>query len=125
MVGMTSTPKPRETFPLRFKDARNREALGRMAEMTGRSMTAIAEDAIAHEVVLLSADLEQRLMESLELVRSYTPDEHLDAYLDAIAAEDTDLGPGLRAVAASAQNHRSRHPHSASALGVLAAFSRR
>lgn len=122
---MTSTPGTRDTFPLRFKDARNRAALKRLAELTGQPMTVIAERAIEHEVVLLSADLEERLADALEIVRSYTTAQHLDAYLDAAADDDgDDLGRGLRAVATHAQSPPQQRPHSAPALGVLAAFSR-
>lgn len=122
---MTSARAARDTFPLRFKDARNREALKRMAELTGQPMTVVAERAIEHEVVLLAADLEERLADALELVRGYTPDEDLGGYLDA-AADDggDDLGPGLRAVATHAPGPRQQRAHSAPALGVLAAFSR-
>lgn len=123
---MPSTPGPRDTFPLRFKDARNREALKRMAELTGQPMTAVAERAIEHEVVLLSADLEERLADALEAVRGYLPEQHLDRFLD-VAADDegADLGPGLRAIATHAQGPRGQRPPGAEALGVLEAFARR
>lgn len=125
MNRMTSTPSSRDTFPLRFKDPRNREALRRMAELTGQPMTVVAERAIEHEVVLLSADLEERLADALELVRSYSPGRDLDGYLDKAADDDgDDLGPGLRALATHAPDPRQQRPHSAPALGVLAAFSR-
>lgn len=116
---------PRDTFPLRFKDPRNREALKRLAELTGQPMTVVAERAIEHEVVLLSADLEERLADALELVRSYAPEQSLDRYLDAAAGDEgSDLGPGLRAVATHAHNPRQQRPQGAPALGVIAAFSR-
>lgn len=122
---MPRTPGLRDTFPLRFKDARNREALKRLAALTGQPMTVVAERAIEHEIVLLSADLEERLTDALEVVRSYTPEQDLDRYLDA-AADDAggDLGPGLRAIATHTQDPRQQRPPGAPALGVLAAFSR-
>ena len=122
---MTATPASRDTFPLRFRDARNREALKRMAELTGQPMTVVAERAIEHEVVLLSADLEERLSDALALVRSYVPERDLDGYLEAAADDEgSDLGPGLHAVATHAMQVRQNRPPSAPALGILAAFSR-
>lgn len=121
---MTTPGASRDTFPLRFKKPRNREALRRMAELTGERMTDVAERAIEHEVILLATDLEARLEEALEVVRSYSAEHDLDSYLDAAAAgEGNDLGPGLRALAVHAS---TTHPpqRSAAALGILAAFSR-
>lgn len=121
---MTTPASGRDTFPLRFKDARNREALKRMAELTGQPMTVIAERAIEHEITLLAADLEQRLADALEVVRGYSADRDLDAYLDAAASgEGSELGAGLRAVAAHADVSSQQHPQSAAARSVLAAFS--
>lgn len=126
MHDMPSTPSPRDTFPLRFKDARNREALKRMAELTGQSMTVVAERAIEHEVVLLSADLEVRLADALEAVRGYLPEQHLDRYLDAAADDEgADLGPGLRAIATDADGPSGVRAPGAEALVVLEAFARR
>ena len=122
---MTPPASSRDTFPLRFKDPRNKDALKRMAELTGQSMTVIAERAIEHEVVLLAADLELRLQDALEVVRNYSAERDLEAYLDA-AADDgaSDLGPGLQVVAAQVAEPADRRAHSAPALGVLAAFAR-
>lgn len=126
---MTSSAAGRDTFPLRFKDARNREALKRISELTGQPMTVIAERAIEHEVTMLAVDLERRLADALDVVRGYVADRDLDSYLDAAATgEGSDLGAGLRAVAAhadvSSQQPQS-YPDNGPALGVLAAFSRR
>ena len=124
---MKSQPAPRDVFPLRFKKARNREALRRLAELTGQSMPDVAERAVEHEIVLLSADLEERLAEALEVVRAYSPATDLEAYIDA-AADDggDDLGPGLRVLAthATPEEAQRRPPAGAPALGVLAAFAR-
>lgn len=119
---MTTPRASRDTFPLRFKKPRNREALRRMAELTGERMTDVAERAIEHEVILLAADLEERLEEALTVVRCYSGHD-LDAYLDAAAGDGSDLGPGLRIVAAHASPPEPAQ-RSAAALGVLAAFSR-
>lgn len=125
MQGVPSSPAPRDVFPLRFRDARNREALKRLAELTGQSMTAVAERAIEHEVVLLSADLEERLADALEAVRGYLPEQHLDGYLDAAADDEgADLGPGLRVIATGADGPSGVRPPGAGALGVLEAFAR-
>lgn len=126
---MTTPSAGRETFPLRFKDARNREALKRMSELTGQPMTVIAERAIEHEVTMLAVDIEQRLTDALEVVRGYAAERDLDSYLDAAAAgEGSDLGASLRAVAthapSSSRQPQQPVPRSAPALGVLAAFSR-
>jgi hypothetical protein len=132
-VGSVTTPaEPRDTFSLRFKNPRNREALRKMAELTGLPQTDIAERAIEHEVVLLAADLERRLEEALHVVRGYLPERDLDTYLDAIEqGEGLDDARGLRGAAAHASAAAppaggSRPPagRSPDALGVLAAFSR-
>lgn len=124
---MTTPASGRDTFSLRFKEPRNREALRHMAELTGQPMTDIAERAIEHEVTMLAADLELRLADALEVVRGYAEDRDLDSYLDAAAAgEDSDLGSGLRAAAAhegAAESTRPQRRKGAPALDVLAAFS--
>lgn len=122
---MPTPPASRDTFPLRFKDARNREALKRMAELTGQPMTVIAEQAIEHEVTMLAADLDLRLTDALEVVRSYAAQRDLEGYLDAAAAgEGSDLGSGLHSAAPHAAAARRHAPQGAPALGVLAAFAR-
>lgn len=123
---MTSRTAGRGAFPLRFRDPETREALRRMAELTGQPMTVIAEQAIEHEVTLRAADLERRLEDALEVVRGYSASRNLDAYLDAAAAgENSDLGAGLRAVAVHADLPAAgRQQHSAPALEVLASFAR-
>ena len=126
------TADPRDTFSLRFKNPRNREALREMAELTGLPQTDIAERAIEHEVVLLAADLERRLEDALHVVRGYLPERDLDTYLDAIEqGERLDDARGLRGAAAHAPAAAppaggSPPPagRSPDALGVLAAFSR-
>ena len=84
VAGVTTPADPRDTISLRFKNPRNREALRKMAELTGLPQTDIAERAIEHEVVLLAADLERRLEDALPVVRGYLPEGNLDTYLDAI-----------------------------------------
>lgn len=119
----------RDAFPLRFKNPRGREALRRVAELTGQSMTDVAERAIEHEVVLLAVDLEHRLHDALEIVGQYSAAHDLAAYLDAASAgEGDDLDLTVRAVAAHAAPQppaaaQTDQPGSA-ALDVLAAFAR-
>ncbi len=132
MGGVTTPADPRDTFSLRFKNPRNREALRKMAELTGLPQTDIAERAIEHEVVLLAADLERRLEDALHVVRGYLPERDLDTYLDAIEqGEGLDDSRGVRGVAAhtpaaalSAEGSRPAAGRGLDALGVLAAFSR-
>ena len=104
----------RDVFPLRFKNPHTRGALKFVAEQTGRSMTDIAEQAIEHEVALLGSDLERRLEEALDVVRSYRPEVDLDSYIHAAAAgERSDLEP-MREVGAAHDDP----------FGVRAAFHR-
>ena len=115
----------RDTFSLRFKNPRNREALRRMADLTGDSMTDIAERAIEHEVALLAVDVERRLEDALAVVREYRRERDLDAYIDdASDGEESDLGDGLYAVARHAHSAVQQQPRSDVARDVLAAFAR-
>ena len=113
----------RETaFPLRFKNPANRDALRHMAELTGMSMTDIAEQAIEHEVVLLAVDLDARLSQALDLVRRYQPDRDFDRYVEAAAeGERAGLDPmrNTRRVSPASETTISSDP-----FGVAAAFAR-
>lgn len=120
----------RDTFPLRFKNPRNREALRRLAELTGQPMTDIAERAIEHEVTLMSVDLEHRLEEALALVRDYSVSADAPRYIEAaVAGEAAGLDPLSRVTAkhseaAPAMAARPKGRPGADPYGVLAAFSR-
>jgi hypothetical protein len=118
-----------DVFPLRFKNARTRDALKLIAEQSGRTMTDVAESAIEHEVALLGADLERRLSEALETVRSYRADADLDAYVEAVeAGERSGMDPARDARAAHDLNALQRPSAEPTApidrFGVLAAFRR-
>jgi len=118
---MSDMPKPRDTFPLRFKRPQTREALKQVAAAAGMSMTDAAEQAIEHEVALLGLDLERRLAEALDVVRSYTAADTED-YLTAIAAgERSGLDPmrDITADGSAAAPVPLQDPH-----GILAAFDR-
>ena len=96
-----------------------------MADLTGDSMTDIAERAIEHEVALLAVDVERRLEDALAVVREYRRDRDLDAYIDdASDGEESDLGDGLYAVARHAHSAVQQQPRSDVARDVLAAFAR-
>ena len=120
IIGQVTT---RETaFPLRFKNPANRDALRHMAELTGMSMTDIAEQAIEHEVVLLAVDLDASLSQALDIVRRYQPDRDFDRYVEA-AAE------GERAGLDPMRNTRRASPASETTIssdpfGIAAAFAR-
>ncbi|UZJ24879.1 type II toxin-antitoxin system VapB family antitoxin [Rhodococcus antarcticus] len=103
----------RDALPLRFKNPRTKEALRELSAQTGASMTDIAEKAVEHELALLGADLERRLVAALDVVQSYTPEVDLEAYLAEVAVgERSGLEP-VRSV-------RARHLDDR--FGVLAAF---
>lgn len=85
----------------------------------------VEEQAIEHEVTMLAADLELRLTDALEVVRSYAAERGLDGDVDAAATgEGSDLGPGLHTAAPLAAAPRSHAPQGAPASGVLATVSR-
>jgi hypothetical protein len=93
-------------------------------------MTDIAERAIEHEVALQGADLERRLEEALDVVRSYRPETGLGAYLDAaVEGERGQIEPFADVRAAHAEPPESRRnlprPRPVDHFGVLAAFHRR
>lgn len=98
MIKVMSRP---DVFPLRFKNPATKEALRYVAEQNGMSMTELAEKAIEHEIALMGADLERRLTEALEQVRSYRPATDLDRYIEAVAAgEESGLDPDRQVRAA-------------------------
>lgn len=119
--------RSRDVFPLRFKSDATRDALKHLSEQTGVAMTDIAERAIEHELVLQGADLERRLEEALEVVRSYSPARDAAAYIDAAATgERSGLDPfhDVHAAHESAVSSRSHPAISDDPYGVLAAFNR-
>jgi hypothetical protein len=115
----------RDTFPMRFKSPRLREAVRHLAERTGTTMTDVMERAVEHELALQGADLERRLSEALEVVRSYSAADDASRYIAAAAAgERSGLDPmrdarAVHALGAGAAGGRAADPY-----GVLAAFDR-
>lgn len=118
------TARPRDVFPLRFKNGATRAALKNLAEQTGVSMTEIVERAIEHEIALQGSDLERRLTEALAVVRSYQPGRDAQAYIAAAAAgERSGLERDLRAARGAPHLGQGTEPVS-DPFGVLAAFRR-
>jgi hypothetical protein len=120
------TAKPRDVFPLRFKNGATRQALKHLAEQTGVPMTEIAERAIEHEIALQGSDLERRLAEALAVVRGYQPEVDAQAYIAAAAAgERSGLEPlrDVRAAHGAPPDGPQPGPMS-DPFDVLAAFKR-
>ena len=117
-----------DVFPLRFKNPATKEALRYVAEQNGMSMTELAEKAIEHEIALMGADLERRLTEALEQVRSYRPATDLDRYIEAVAAgEESGLDPDRQVRAAHGPAFAAAHGSGAEVddrFGIGALFAR-
>lgn len=64
-------PDNRPAFTLRFREARTHRALRHVADELGMSMNEIAERAIEHELAVIGAELEEKLRETVELLRAY------------------------------------------------------
>lgn len=103
----------RRAFTLRFRRERTHQALRRAADELGVSMNELAERAIEHELAAIGAELENRLRETIELLRPYRG-EGRESDAEAFAqAEVTEEDP-LRSRADSGRSDR---------LGVGAAFA--
>lgn len=61
----------RPAFTLRFRRERTHRALRHAAEELGVSMNELAERAIEHELAVIGAELEDKLRETVELLRPY------------------------------------------------------
>ncbi len=84
----------RPAFTLRFRDEETHRTLRLTAEMLGVSMNELAEAAIAHELAIIGADLEQKLTRTAELLRSYRGegvDDDVEAFARAEASVDDPL----------------------------------
>ena len=104
---------PRPAFTLRFRNEKTHRALRLTAEMLGVSMNELAEEAIAHELAILGADLEQKLTRTARLLRSYRG-EGLDDDIEAFAQAEVTVDDPLR----------SRLSEEADAYGIGALFAR-
>ena len=114
----------RDTFPMRFKSPRLREAVKHLAERTGTTMTDVMERAVEHELALQGADLERRLSEALEVVRSYSATDAPRYIAAAAAGERSGLDPLRDARAVHALGGAGEGDRAADPYGVLAAFDR-
>ncbi len=102
----------RPAFTLRFSDERVHRSLRLTAELLGMSMNDLAEQAIAHELAVLGADLEERLNRTVELLRTLRSTDDRD--IEAFARAEVEVDDPLRSRAAVHSD-----PH-----GVGAAFAR-
>jgi hypothetical protein len=73
-MASTATPK----FTLRFRNQRNHEILGLLAERCGVSKNQLAEEMLERELQAAALLLERDLAGTLDLLRNYRRDEHLE-----------------------------------------------
>ena len=91
---MSRSAPGRPVFTLRFRNEKTHQILRLTAEALGISMNELAEEAIAHELSILGADLEQKLTRTVELLRSYRGEgvnEDIDAFAEAEVTVDDPL----------------------------------
>jgi len=77
----TDSPK----FTLRFHNTRSHEVLGLVAERYGKSKNQVALEMIERELQVAALGLELDLAGTLELLRNYNPDEHLERAIEDFA----------------------------------------
>lgn len=83
-MSSAATPK----FTLRFRNQKNHEILGLLADRYGVSKNQLAEEMLARELQAAALLLERDLTGTLALLRRYRRDEHLDqAIADFARAE--------------------------------------
>ncbi len=89
---MPTTPTPK--FTLRFRNQRNHELLGLLAERYGVSKNQLAEEMLERELQAAALVLERDLTGTLDLLRQYRRDEHLpQAIADFAQAEASEDDP--------------------------------
>jgi hypothetical protein len=76
-----SAPK----FTLRFRSARTHEMLGLVANELGISKNQLAEQMLERELQAAALSLESDLAGTLELLRSYNADAHMEDHIQAFA----------------------------------------
>lgn len=103
----------RNAFTLRFSDPQTHRGLKLTAELLGMSMNELAERAIAHELAVVGADLEERLTRTVDLLRTYRG-ENVDADVKRFARAEIFVDDPLR----------SRRVEQSDPHGVGAAFAR-
>ncbi|HEV3001411.1 MAG TPA: hypothetical protein VGW75_11780 [Solirubrobacteraceae bacterium] len=87
------TPVPPK-FTLRFRNRRNHEILGLLAERYGVTKNQLAEEMLERELQAAALLLEQDLTGTLALLRGYRRDDHLPGAIEEFArAEAYDDDP--------------------------------
>jgi hypothetical protein len=80
-MGMAAAPK----FTLRFRNRRNHEILGLLAERFGISKNQLAEEMLERELQAAALLLERDLTGTLELLRRYRKVDHLQSAIAEVA----------------------------------------
>jgi hypothetical protein len=80
-MSTVTTPK----FTLRFHDAKNSEILGLLAARYGVSKNKLAEEMLARELQAAALLLERDLTGTIELLRRYSREEHLEGAIAEVA----------------------------------------
>jgi hypothetical protein len=80
---MSTSTAPK--FTLRFHNSKNHEILGLVAEHFGVSKNQLAEEMLERELQAAALLLENDLTGTLELLRGYRREEHLERAIDAFA----------------------------------------
>jgi hypothetical protein len=89
---LMSTPVPK--FTLRFRNRKTHEILGLLAQRRGVSKNQLAEEMLEREVQAAALLLEEDLTGTLELLRGYRRDEHVEQMIaDYAHAEAYDEDP--------------------------------
>ncbi len=110
---MNETEPRRPAFTLRFRNEATHRTLRLTAHALGVSMNELAEAAIEHELAVLSADLEQKLTRTAELLRSYR-DTEVEEDVEAFARAEVEVDDPLLSRQATLED----------AYGVGALFAR-
>jgi hypothetical protein len=111
-MGIAAAPK----FTLRFRNRRTHEILGLLAERFGISKNQLAEEMLERELQAAALLLERDLTGTIELLRRYRKDEHLQSAIAEVAraeAEEDDPLPTKMLTSA----------HTVDAYGVADAFA--
>jgi hypothetical protein len=90
---MSSAQSP--AFTLRFRNAETHRALRLTAELLGVSMNELAEAAIAHELAIVGAELEENLTRAAELLKSYRG-QGIEKDIEAFAKAEVSMEDPLR-----------------------------
>ena len=111
---MTATAVPK--FTLRFHDKQNHDLLGLIAEQLGVTKNQLAEEMLGRELRAAALLLETDLTGTLEVLKSYRPQEHLAAAIEEVAqAEGHETEP--------LQARMVEGKMAVDAFGITAAFS--